>query len=129
MKKNTYRQLAAMMDLHYFPLYSWELLDPAKHSKFYGVELMSEYYYWEHCIQTNISSYDALNVHACNAASKNYPTVVPIVQFKAILRDAIDSIGAFSLLNPAWKALAPTEGIAVTPAPKVKKDDEHGING
>lgn len=127
MKKNTYRHLCAMMDLHYYPLYSWELLSPDK-TQFYGVELMNEYYYWEHCIATNISSYDALNTHACNAASKNYPTVVPLQQFQWILKDAIDSIGAFSLLNPEWKSLAPTQGISVTPAPPIRKD-EHGING
>ncbi len=127
MKKNTYRHLAAMMDLHYFPLYSWELL-PRNLTQYYGVELMNERYFWEHCTATNISSYDALNTHACNAASKNYPSVVPMDQFKEILRDAIDSIGAFSLLNPEWKAVADTEGVAVTPAPTAASD-RYGING
>lgn len=41
MKKNTYKHLAAHMDLHYLPVYSWELL-PLNRSEFYGVELMGE---------------------------------------------------------------------------------------
>lgn len=123
MKKNTYRHLAAMADLHYFPVYSWELL-PHNLTGSYGVQLMNERYFFDACIATNISSYEALNVHACNAASKNYPSFVPITVFKEVLRDAIDSIGAFSLLNPAWKAVAETEGVKVTPAPVAKKEDK-----
>ncbi len=70
MKKNTYRHLCAMMDLHYFPVYSWELL-PLNRTEFYGVELMGEQYFYDKCVKTNITSYDALTEHACNAMSKN----------------------------------------------------------
>lgn len=75
MKKNTYRYLAGLFDLLYTPVFSWELL-PETETKYYGVELMNEMYFWNNCVATNITSYDALNVHACNAASKNYPIVV-----------------------------------------------------
>jgi hypothetical protein len=77
MKKNTYRYLCGLFDLLYFPVFSWELL-PDTETQFYGVELMTELYFWENCVATNITSYDALNVHACNAASKNYPIVVNV---------------------------------------------------
>lgn len=77
MKKNTYRYLSGVLDLHYYPLYSWELLDDS-HNEFYGVELMNEMYFYNNCVATNITSFDALNVHACNAASKNYPIVINI---------------------------------------------------
>jgi len=77
MKKNTYRYLSSILDLHYFPLYSWELLS-ANHSEFYGVNLMQEMYFYDNCVKKNITSFDALNAHACNAASKNYPIVVDL---------------------------------------------------
>jgi hypothetical protein len=121
MKKTTYRHLASLMDLHYMPVYSWELLPPDA-TQYYGVQLMNEMYFWEHCIKTNISSYDALSVHACNAASKNYPLVVPFPHFNNVLRDAVDSIGAFSLLNPAWAAVAEAQGIPVAPPPPVRAE-------
>lgn len=77
MKKNTYRYLSHLFDLVYYPLYSWELLSPNT-TGYYGVELMNEMYFYNNCVATNISSFDALNVHACNAASKNYPIVVSV---------------------------------------------------
>jgi hypothetical protein len=40
MKKNTYRYLANLLDLQYYPLYSWELL-PRNLTQFYGVALMN----------------------------------------------------------------------------------------
>ncbi len=110
MKKNTYRYLATMCDLHYYPLYSWTLL-PHNMTQFYGVELMNERYFWDNCVSTNISSYDALNVHACNAASKNYPIVVDRKELFGVMRDAVDTIGAYSLKNKEWKAFVDAQGI------------------
>ena len=40
MKKNTYRHLSLMSDLHYLPFYSWELLGPEHNKTVYGVALM-----------------------------------------------------------------------------------------
>lgn len=57
-------------------------------------------------VVTNISSYEALTEHACNAMSKNYPIIVPFPAFHHVLRDALDAIGAFSLTNDAWAAIA-----------------------
>jgi hypothetical protein len=47
------------------------------------------------------------------------------------LRDAIDSIGAFSLLNPEWKARAPAEGTPIVKAADFEqfKSAKYGING
>jgi hypothetical protein len=103
MKKNTYRYVANLFDLHYFPFYSWTLL-PTNLTQFYGVALMNEMYFWENCVARNITSYDALNYHACNAASKNYPIVVDEKEISAILRNAVDTIGAYSRKNPQWEA-------------------------
>ena len=58
MKKNTYRYLSGILDLHYFPLYSWELLS-SNHTEFYGVELMNEMYFYNNCVLTNITSVSA----------------------------------------------------------------------
>jgi hypothetical protein len=82
---------------------------------------LSQRYFWENCVATNISSYDALNYHACNAASKNYPIVVDLPQLNQVLRDAVDSIGAYSLRNKAWKAIVEAQGIAKpSPPPWIK---------
>ena len=109
MKKNTYRYLSHLFDLVYFPLYSWELL-PSNTTGYYGVELMNEMYFYDNCVATNITSFDALNVHACNAASKNYPIVVSIAELNVVLKNAIDAIAAYSLDNPQWKAVAAANG-------------------
>ena len=66
-------------------------------------------------MRINISSYEALTEHACNAMSKNYPIIVSPSQFDQVLRDAADSIGAFSMLNPEWAAMVDREGIPVPP--------------
>jgi hypothetical protein len=110
MKKNTYRYLSGLMDLHYYPIYSWELLDTSL-TQFYGVALMNELYFYNNCVATNITSFDALNVHACNAASKNYPIFVNIDELNVALGDAIDTIGAYSLQNKAWQAEVKKAGI------------------
>ena len=116
MKKNTYRYLANLLDLIYFPVYSWDLL-PRNMTNFYGVALMNELYFWDNCVAMNISSYDALNYHACNAASKNYPIVVNEVQLRATLRDAVDTTGAFSRKNALW-ADGPGRDVPLPPAPE-----------
>jgi hypothetical protein len=121
MKKSTYRYLSNLVDLHYYPLYSWTLL-PINMTQFYGVELMNELYFWKQCVATNISSYDALNVHACNAASKNYPIVVDPQQLHDVMQDAVDSIGAYSLRNKEWKAIVDSTGIPIPSAPPYIKN-------
>ena len=122
MKKNTYRYLANLLDLHYYPVYCWDLL-PRNLTQFYGVALMNEEYFWNNCVATNISSYDALNYHACNAASKNYPIVVSAPSIRAALNDAVDTIGAFSQKNPAWKEEFEARGYAKPePPPWVTKE-------
>lgn len=134
MKKNTYRHLAGMADLTYFPLYSWSTLDPTveeHRQKYYGVQLMAEEYYWSRCAAVNISSIDALNEHACNAASKNYPVVLgeeEVRGLRGILRDAVDIIAAFSLQNPAWKAIVDAQGLPpLNPRPPYISDTVHGM--
>ena len=117
MEKNTYRSLANLLDLHYYPVYSWEQL-PRNLTQFYGVALMNEEYFWNNCIAVNISSYDALNYHACNAASKNYPIVVSAPQINAALADAIDTIGAFSLKNDRWRDEFEAKGYAMPEKPE-----------
>ena len=109
MKKSTYRHLATQLDLNYFPVYSWDLLPmtPPNIKAFYGVELMNitepTPYYYDNCVAVNISSYEALTEHACNAMSKNYPIIVPFPAFHHVLRDALDAIGAYALANEGWR--------------------------
>jgi hypothetical protein len=78
---------------------------------FFGQEVMAMREFHDECIATNISSYEALTQSYCQWASKTYPIIVPRRQFGETLRDALDAIGAFSLLNPAWKAMAEARGL------------------
>lgn len=78
---------------------------------------MNEEYYWKRCTAVNISSIDALNEHACNAASKNYPILADIVALRDTLRDGVDIIGAYSLANPVWADIAERDGIKPAPLP------------
>ena len=66
--------------------------------------------------------------HACNAMSKNYPIVLPFPAFSEMLRNAVDSIGAFSLLNPEWAKIADAEGVPI-PEPPEFGADKYGIYG
>jgi hypothetical protein len=131
MKKNTYRHLASMADLTYFPMYSWDVLPPTPENmeRYYGVQLLNEEYYWKNCAAVNISSIDALNEHACNAASKNYPILVDIPSLTAVLRDGVDIIGAYSLANAAWKEIADAAGIQPAAAPAHIRGTVHGMGG
>jgi hypothetical protein len=109
-KKTTYRHLATMADLHYMPLYSWDLLPPTR-TDIYGVRLVNEDYFFNTCTARNISSYDALREHACNAASKNYPIIVNMRDLAVVLKDATDIVGAFAQRNAAWRSIADAAGI------------------
>ena len=74
-------------------------------------------YFYENCVATNITSYDALNYHACNAASKNCPILVSETEMRATLRDAVDTIGAYSRKNPLWEAEFKDKGYAEPTVP------------
>lgn len=104
MKKWSYSNLAATAGLLYFPVYGWDTLPANYSSSFYGVQLMQDNYFKDNCLKTNISSYDANTMHACNSASKYHPVIVPIDTFRQVLKDAVDAIGAYSPQNPAWQA-------------------------
>lgn len=63
--------------------------------------------------------------HACNAMSKNYPIVIPFPAFNSFLKDAVDSIGAYSLLNPEWAAISEEQGIPI-PTPAAFPTNKYG---
>ena len=67
--------------------------------------------YAEDCVARNASSYDAQLIRWCNTVSKHSPMVVPLRVLRRTLDDAVDAIGAYSLLNPEWKALADAAGL------------------
>ena len=47
-----------------------------------------------HCVQKNVSTFDALLLHQCNSISKLLPIDVDIPRLKAVLHDAVDAIGS-----------------------------------
>jgi Glycosyltransferase 61 len=105
MKVTVYRNLANLMGLHYFPIYSRKLLSKEQERLYpdsTGPKIFQSDEFKRECIYNNISSYDALVRQHCNQGSKSYPTVIPIRTFKRSLEDAIDAIGAYSLLNKEW---------------------------
>jgi hypothetical protein len=87
--------------------------------------------FWEACVAPNLTSTDLRAAGACRAAALSEPAVVPLEMLSSALRDAIDSTGAFSLLNPEWKARAPTEGTPIVKAAdfEAHKSARFGING
>jgi Glycosyltransferase 61 len=102
MKKNTYRHIASLLDITYLPLFSWEVLPQSRKKDFYGVELFGQEYFYNKCVLTNISSYDALSEHACNAMSKNLPIVIPMQTFERVMHDALTALNRVSPVNPQW---------------------------
>ena len=116
-KRNTFRQLANFLDLHYLPIYSSLRLppeglgddDPAR--KVYSAE------FWEQCEARNFTGYDSATSPLCSAALSAHPLVVNIPELQVLLRDAVDCASSFSLKNPEWAALAPEEGMPVRPPP------------
>lgn len=88
--------------------------------RFFGEEVMASKEFRDECVTTNISGWEAVVAPFCNWAAKTYPVLVPRRQFREALRDALDAIGAYTTLNPAWAARADAEGV---PVPRFDSDD------
>ena len=72
----------------------------------------------EGCVAANMSSVDSLLHHRCNSVSKHLPIYVHPDRLRETLREAIDIIAAFSVLNDAWKPeLEGLQGISRTKTP------------
>ena len=76
-----------------------------------AASLLYSRYFYDACVKTNISAYDAITTHACNQGAKLLPINVPLEALREALWHAADSTGAFSLLNPEWAAAAAAEGV------------------
>jgi hypothetical protein len=74
---------------------------------------------------TDVNAYET-----CFMASRTFPSVVSKYRVQLQLRDAVDSVGSFSLKNPDWASIAEKEGVPVPPKPDSLPDvDKFGING
>ena len=116
-KRNTFRQLANFLDLHYLPIYSSLRVPVEKVAR--GDESARVYSrdFWEQCESKNLTGYDSATLPFCTQALAAHPLVVNIPELKVLLRDAVDCASSFSLKNPEWAALAETEGLPVRPPP------------
>jgi hypothetical protein len=105
MKKLVHSNIASTADVFHFPVYTRARLPPDSEEG--AASLMYSRYFHENCVAVNISSYDATSVHACTSAHKSHPVIVAdLPAYRDAVTDAIDSIGAFSLLNPDWAEAA-----------------------
>lgn len=119
-KHLTLRYLTLALDLHHMPVHSYVMPpcdgsdappasadgtpnDVATKAARAAAAIMHGDEYYARCTKRNISSFDALLEHVCWSAHMTMPIVVPLEIFKRTLFDAIDTIGAFSLLHPEWE--------------------------
>jgi len=91
----------------YFSLTQREHLSPEAAKPFPGARLMLEELFYTKCVKTNLTAFEATREFACNYASKTHPVLADIELFGVALRNAVESIGAFSGLNAAWARIAP----------------------
>ena len=122
LKRNTFRHLANMADLHYFSIYSEQRMTPADCK---GKEcLVFKRKFWDECESKNMTGYDVAVDNDCLHAIVNHPLIVDVVELRTHIPDAIDCSGAFSLKNPLWEALAGKEGKPVRPPPNNTNGDK-----
>lgn len=79
---------------------------PPSMSRYVGPRVLDLPEFRRDCTARNISAVDATTVRYCNWASKTHPIVVPVRALRRALDDAVDLIGAYSLTNPEWEAIA-----------------------
>jgi len=120
-----------MLDLHYFPVFSLELpkasQDKATNKLTYELHSPD---YWSECQSQNVTMAEVNAYDTCFKASLTFPSVVSKYRIKLQLRDAVDSVGSFSLKNPEWAKVAEKEGVPVPPKPdSIPDEDKFGING
>lgn len=110
LKNGVFERLAGTMGLLYYSVHARTVLPPNM-THMMGPAFMASPEFAKECISTNISSTDAFLTRWCNQASKTHPIVVPLRVLRRHLDDAVDAIGAYSLLNPVWKAEAEKLGL------------------
>lgn len=108
LKRNTFRHLANMADLHYFSIYSEQRMPPKDCKE--KQCLVFKRKFWDECESKNMTGYDVAIDNDCLHAIVNHPLIVDVVELRTHIPDAIDCSGAFSLKNPLWEALAAKEG-------------------
>jgi hypothetical protein len=127
-KRNTFRQLANLLDIHYLAYHSKQRmpLDKVDRSKPEGLVYSRKF--WDECEGKNYSSYDSVVSPVCMEALEAHPLVVVPKDLARVLKDAVDCSAAFSLKNPDWAALAPTLGLPVRDPPAAG-EDKYGAYG
>jgi len=125
-KRNTFRQLANYLDIHYLPLYSSKRVPPEELDKATPAFGVYSKPYWEQCESRNITGYDSAVVPQCVSANLAHPLTVNIPEFDTLMRDAVDCAACFSLVNPEWAALADAQGMPVPPPPEKEGQDKYG---
>jgi hypothetical protein len=93
--------------------------------RFFGELIMESAAFHRECVATNISGYEMILAPHCNWASKTLGIIVPKRQFGETLRDALDAIGAYTLLNAAWTERVGVHGEGL-PLPGYDTDDGDG---
>lgn len=122
LKRNNFRHLANMADIHYFSIYSENRLPPSECKK--DECLVFKKKFWNECESKNMTGYDVAVDEDCLHAIVNHPLLVDTVELLTHIPDAIDCSGAYSLKNPIWEALAPKEGQPVRPPPNNTAGDK-----
>ena len=107
-----FRNLAPTLDIAYESLQQRVPLAAREgHGRAAVTALWGESYFRQ-CGALNVTGFDALSINACRQAALASPVVVDIARLAPLVADALEEIGAFSMLNPAWKEEAARVGVA-----------------
>jgi len=127
-KRNTFRQLSNLLDLHYLPYFSDLRIPLDKVDMDQPEGAIYTQAYWDSCESKNATGFDSVSNPVCIRAQEDHPVVVDTQTLKFILRDAVDCSASFSLKNPDWAALASEKGMPVAPPPEKIGDDKYGTS-
>jgi hypothetical protein len=128
-RRNAYRQLCNLVDVHYLPVHSHARVPVDKVDRKKPEGLVYTEAFWKDCEARNFSGYDTPLLPTCARAVRAHPLMADVEELRDTLVDAVDCSAAYSLKNPDWARLAPKEGIPVKPPPEKSGEDKYGING
>jgi hypothetical protein len=125
LRRNSYRQLCNLLDMHYLPVHSQLRVPVEKVDRKKPEGLVYTEAFWKACEARNVSGYDSLSLPTCEKAVLAHPINADLVELRDTLVDAVDCAASYSLKNPDWAKLAPKEGIPVRPPPEKKGEDKY----
>ncbi len=102
LRRNSYRQICNLLDMHYLPVHSHKRVPVDKVDRKKPEGLVYTEAFWKECEARNFSGYDAAILPTCEAAVLSHPLNADVQELRDTLVDAVDCSAAYSLKNRAW---------------------------